>query len=507
LAQDISKMTADIGFDLTSIKSVLSSIMALWGSQLAAAGAAFFTQLLLARGLSVEDYGALATALAAVTLLLPLAGFGINQYWLRVFGVEGKSGQRWIDSTIRIALTSSIFVVITNLIWSWVGVFSKRVSILITILIVTILSQTVKDLAGSVFQLEGRYFALAFSRFLHHGLRLLASILVVLLGWSVFGTAIAYASAAIIIILVYAGPLFRMLSGGIKLQGHEISQVQRLAPDSKPAVLDTLRESWPFALSGLFYFIYFQSSIALLGMLAGEKPAGIYNVAFSVLNMIYLFPAAVYQQYLMPHLHRWAEHDQERFLGVYRLGGRIMLIVSIVFMGGVAGSAQYVVPWLFGDAYQDSGTVLVLLCLCIPLRFLATGVGSVLTTGGNMSRKVLYQGITAGISVTLNLILINQWGAMGAAVATVCTELSLLVLYILGAMFHTFGKMAISVIGPFPVWTSVLAWMVVVAILLVKSDSLLFAILIAIGTLSTSGLLAWRYLWQQQQHHGKVHRV
>jgi len=475
----------------------VGEITFLWASQLAVAGAAFLTQLLLARGLSVEQYGAFAVALASINLLTPLAGFGVGSYWLRVFGKEGSAGQRWISSTMKLAGFTSILILVAALIWAWSGVFSTTTRILMSLLAVTVIGQTVRSIGGAIFQLEGRYLTLAIYSVVPHGLRLLVVGLAFLIGCSAFGVATGYALATLVVVALYLGVLRRMATGRLDLRGHGTRDETAQAVDagSAPSVLAAIQGAWPFALSGLFYLIYFQSDITLLGILAGEQAAGIYNVAFSVMSVVYLFPSTVYQKYLMPHLHRWAEHDQEHLLQVYRLGGKIMLIASLGFMGLLGGGAPWIVPRLFGEAYSKAGILLAFLSLCIPLRFLATTVGSILYTRGNMRRKVCYQGLAAVFNVALNLALIPVWGVFGAAVATVLTEFFVLVIYTLGVMRHVFGRAALSVVGPSPIWLSALIWMGVVAFIAATaaSDSITATLILALGGPVTALILAARY--------------
>lgn len=482
--------------DLVSANRAAREVAFLWGSQLAAAGAAFVTQLLLVRGLPVQQYGALATALASVNLLAPLAGFGVGQYWLRVFGKEGWAGQRWVWPTVKLAIISSALIMTIALAWAWSGVFSKITRVLMTLLIAMVLEQASRNLGGAIFQLEARYLALAVYNFLPHGLRLLVAALAFWVGWSVAGVATGYALASLLIVILYSRVLGQMVLGRLALQGHGArdKSIQTMGPKPVPSLLASLQGAWPFALSGLFYLIYFQSAIALLGIMAGEEAAGIYNVTFSVMSVVYLFPSVIYQQYLMPHLHRWAEHDQDRFLQVYRFGGRAMLIASLAFMGLVAGLAPWIMPWLFGEAYHKASELLAYLSLCIPLRFLATNVESVLVTGENMRRRVSYQSITAGLNIVLNLALIPIWGILGAAAVAVFTEFFILAIYIWGVMRHVFGRAALSVAGPLPLRLSVLIWMGGVAFAGAKANSVTIMAGLALGSLATAIILGLKYV-------------
>jgi len=92
----------------------------LWVARIGAAGAAFLTQILLGRGLGLEGYGVLVTSLALVSFLLPLAGFGVPVFWLRVFGKEGQSARRWLRPTLILVAESSVVVAVVAILLAFV---------------------------------------------------------------------------------------------------------------------------------------------------------------------------------------------------------------------------------------------------------------------------------------------------------------------------------------------------------------------------------------------------
>src|SRR5690606_7860769 len=104
------------------------------------------------------------------------------------------------------------------------------------------------------------------------------------------------------------------------------------------------------------------------------------------------------QKYLLPKLHRWAEHDQPRFLAAYRFGNGFTLALGFV----VALLVYFVAPWVvrlvFGQEYAAVGTILAILSIAVPGRYLATSVGAVLVTQDNMRRKVWLMGAAAVVN-------------------------------------------------------------------------------------------------------------
>ncbi len=90
----------------SSVRKALVAISLLWFGSLAGAGLAFITQVVLARELTPAGYGVFAAALATVALLAPLAGFGVQGFWLKAFGVEGWGAVRWLTQSFRFVITS-----------------------------------------------------------------------------------------------------------------------------------------------------------------------------------------------------------------------------------------------------------------------------------------------------------------------------------------------------------------------------------------------------------------
>ena len=397
------------------------------------AGATFFTQMILARNLGPADYGAFAAVLAAVNLVAPLAGFGIAGFWLKVFGKEGWGGLRWVRPSLTFSLVSTLGATMLILGWAFLGPHNDASTQMFVTLSFCVAGQAVLEINSARLQLEEQYARLAVWQFTPHALRLASvGVFALYFGSALSATAVATAYTLVAVVLVALGavPLTRMVRGDFALKGHGERPRGNVASDSAECgIAKVFREAWPFGLAGAFYFIYFQSDIVLLKYLAGDEEAGLYNVAFLIMAALYLFPSVIYQKYLLPKIHRWANHDLPMLRQVYRKGNRIMAVAGLLAMLFVMMLGPYAIPLLFGVAFVESAVPMKILSIAIPLRFVATSVGAMLVTRDNMKRKVGYMGTVAVINVMLNLILIPNYGVIGAAAATVTSEAMLLLIY------------------------------------------------------------------------------
>ncbi|MFS0904270.1 oligosaccharide flippase family protein [Priestia aryabhattai] len=410
-------------------KNILD-ISVLWISQFGAVGIAFFTQLLLARILKVEDYGSFTSAINIVTILGGAAAFGAGSNWLRAFGVEGWKAHRWVRPTIKINLIIASIVIVGLLVSTYYMSVSDSTKILTIIFISILLSLTFSTAAEAVYQLEEKYQKLSLLKFSVQGLRFLVVLIASFIGANLLFIGIGYAFGAFILIYVYFRIIKRLYKRKVELKGH--APYGNRTINDIPGIKTAFKYLLPYGSTIVFYSIYFQSNIFIIGLMSGEESVALYNVAFTILNVIYLFPTTFYQSYLIPKVHRWGENNEEKMSLLFKQGSKIVLTIGIIIMLAVAGCASFVVPLLFGERYAEASLILMLLSITIPFRLLCNNLGSILVTEKHVVKKAYYQMTGAIVSIVLNVVFINLWGVYGAAFATIITEFIVMLLFIIG---------------------------------------------------------------------------
>ena len=130
---------------------------------------AFITQVVLARELTPAGYGLFASALATITLLVPLAGFGVRGFWLKAFGVEGWGAVRWLTPSFRFVILSTTVTLLLLAGWAAFGPHDASFRWLLYWLLPVVFGYLFVELVSGKLQLEERYKALALWRLLPHG--------------------------------------------------------------------------------------------------------------------------------------------------------------------------------------------------------------------------------------------------------------------------------------------------------------------------------------------------
>ena len=417
-----------------TIVSFLKSVSTVWSGTIFGAFLAFVLQVFLAREFSPEGYGLFSAAFASITLITPLAAFGVHQFLLRIFGKEGWEAFRWVLKSFNFVLIGCFIVSFIILLWAFFGPHDQLFSLLLIIMIPLVFGHSVFLLVSTKLQLEERFSMLALWTPFPHFLRFFLVFIVFLVSnWvlELSTVAIAFSLSSVILLFVGLLQLRSMRFGKIDLKGHDgpkVDQGQKNL-DEHINLMKIFQNTWPYGVNTILYLIFFQSDVILLEYISGSKSAGIYNVAFTILMGVYLLPSVIYQQILMPKIHRWVNRDSIKFFNLQKAGYKYMLFLGLLVGGSLFFIAPILIPFIFGNIYAESSNILLILSFAVPIKFLSTSIGAPFYTERGMKSNVRFMGYAALLNIGLNIILIPYFFEYGAAFATLISEVFLLFLY------------------------------------------------------------------------------
>lgn len=409
-------------------RTAFTAISMLWVATAASAGMAFLTTALLAREMGPASFGLFISSVATVTIIAPLAGFGLPRFLLQAYGAEGWEANRWLPALVHATLTTTGLAMLSIVVWSFVGAPADARGTLL-LLLPLIPGVLAANLMGSKLRLEERYGLLAFWQTTTSGSRLLVALALLLLP-TLDGHFVAagYGLISVMVAMLAAPQLVTMLRGGLRLRGHGPRPATAIASTTllAPSAVRLWSQAWAYGMEAVLYPIFFQISTVLLKYLDGNAEAGVFSIALGVLIAVYMLPSTIYQKFLLSKLHRWAVHDTRKFWMVYRRGCVAMLGMGLLIGAAIVLVSPWAVPIAFGAKYLAVVPVLQLLAICVPLRFLSSGVAGALLNERHMRYRVVLMGISAVVVVALNVLLIPAYHAIGAAMAITVGEAVLL---------------------------------------------------------------------------------
>ena len=184
----------------------------------------------------------------------------------------------------------------------------------------------------------------------------------------------------------------------------------------KDIIKDLVRLALPMILSGFASTIYLKIDQVMIGKLIGHVELGIYNVGVTLAEYWIFIPVALYNSFL-PLLTGSASDENVLYKKLQKFADMMVGIAYLAVLG-VMIFGRWGVTLLYGQEFSSAATVLMIYIwsgIFTCLNFVATAIYVI-----NKDTKIVFAiNITgAAINFVLNIIMINLYGSIGAAFAT-----------------------------------------------------------------------------------------
>jgi O-antigen/teichoic acid export membrane protein len=175
------------------------------------------------------------------------------------------------------------------------------------------------------------------------------------------------------------------------------------------------RNIFPLGAAVLISALYFRIDVYFIQQWHGFQPVGGYNAAFRLVEALRLLPAAV-MAVTFPMLVRTSDLQLVRTIGG-RLAAAGLVLAAVCGLGATA-----IVPLIYGESYAYAAPAFAVLSLALPLFFLNYALThQVIGWDGQRAYLAIVTLALAG-NVAANFVLVPARGIIGAAIATVLTE-------------------------------------------------------------------------------------
>ncbi len=190
-----------------------------------------------------------------------------------------------------------------------------------------------------------------------------------------------------------------------------------LRPSPGPSgIREVLAYAFPCYLGNFLQFLNYRLDVFIVNYLSGRDALGLYTLAVSLAQMIWLVSKAA-ATVLLPNvaaLQEAAAANAQRTAQITRVAFAISLASALL----LALIAAPLVPWIFGEDYRPSVAPLLWLLPGI-VAFSVTNVIASYLAGIGKPRLNLYVALTGlVVTIVLDLSLIPSFGIVGAAIAS-----------------------------------------------------------------------------------------
>ncbi len=196
----------------------------------------------------------------------------------------------------------------------------------------------------------------------------------------------------------------------------------KLLPPRREAVLNELRNGWQITLSNISINTFLYSGIFILRIFTNDLIVGYYSIAerifFAARQVLAVFSQAIY-----PHLCRLTRAGKSQSVLFFKQVYFPFLLLTMAGSSMLFLFAGHIVRFFISEdaalpvlLLRVLSFVPVIVCLNIPAYQL------LLAFDRRKSYLRIYS-IATLINITVNILLVNFWGALGTAVTIIITEL------------------------------------------------------------------------------------
>ena len=425
---------------MTSLsQKVLLNTMALGGSRMLRSVFGVVSLALSARYLGLGQFGALVTASAFAAVVGGMTDLGISTIGARELASRPGESKRIVGSLLPLAFVLStvglvVGVALTFLIYGGQARAELREGIAVLLFIGWLLAAP-GLVIGCYFTSQQKAYLAAFASFVGSVTSVVLVVVVIALDGGFLGIVLAYG--------------FSGIGFGLTMLVLSIGRV-RLRPSFDVAHMGQLfRSALPLGGAIILGALYWKIDIILLSLLGSQKDVAIYGVAFKFVDILVTLPDYVMIT-LLPEFARVADRRERlnevmgKALAVVQVAVVPLVVLSLVF-------ADEIVEAVGGAKYGGAAALVRILMLGVALAYI-----SIVFFQGIIAlrrQKLLFYASLAvvAMNIVLNLLFIPAWGARGAAIAFVSSEMAtlavlLLVYRRLAAVprLHRFGSVIVA---------------------------------------------------------------
>lgn len=369
----------------------------------------FLVSVFTARYLGPSNFGIINYAGAYVAFFTSLCTLGLNSVIIKDFVDNPDEQGKAIGTTIVLRAVSSLLSSI--MIVGIVSIVDKGepVTVIVSALCSIALVFQVFDTINYWFQSRYQSKVTAIAGLIAYIATSVYKIILLILQksvmWFAFATSVDYIVAAICLFQAYrthSGPRFQFSwKKGKYLLG----------------------KSYHYILSGMMVAIYGQTDKLMLKQMLGETSVGYYSLASSV-NMMWCFVLQAIIDSLYPTIMSlYKSGNKEAFERKNRQLYAIVIYVSIFVAIMFMLFGKFAIVLIYGVEYEPSANLLKIIAWYTIFSYLGVARDAwIVCTEAQKYLKYIY--ISAAMAnVILNLIFIPIWGAAGAAVASLLTQI------------------------------------------------------------------------------------
>lgn len=369
----------------------------------------------LAQALGKEEFGIFSLGIAFALLTVIIADFGLTTLLIREISRNKSAASKYLSNAIIVKALLSIVTIVSAYLFLNLLDYTPKVKLVAYIMLSFTLIQSFTNVHYSIFRAFERMHYDASIKIFRMVILAISVIYIVKQGHGLVIASLAFPLTEIIVLVVTASIVYTKF---IKIRFEfDYSFSKKL-----------LKKSSLFCLSLVFAGLFTYTDSIMLSKIHSTTEVGIYAAAANI-TLALIFISLMYGNAIYPVISRFFISSKKSLKLAYERSFKYMFIIILPISAGLYAMSDKIIALLYGPQYAGSAIVLSILSGYLFLRSLNIVSGFTLSSINKQKSRVFSQGTVAIINIILNLILIPTYGFIGAAIATLITEIVFFLLY------------------------------------------------------------------------------
>jgi O-antigen/teichoic acid export membrane protein len=400
---------------MNTARTITSNFLSLSISEITSKTLQLGVFVFLARYLGAENFGIFSFGIAFALLIVIIADFGLSTFLIREISRSKRLASKYLTNALFVKIFLTLATLIAaHLFLSLMG-YSTGTRAVAFIMLAFALLQSYTDLFYSIFRAFEKMHYDAFVKVLRMLILASAVFYVIRGNLGIVSASLVFPATELVVLLITASLVYtRFIKPSFEFDFAFSKGI--------------LRKSSLFCLSIVFSGLFMYIDTIMLSKLSSTTEVGIYAAASNIMLALIFIPM-MYGNAIYPVISRFFIKSKGSLKFAYEKSFKYMLILGLPISAGIYVLSEKIILFLYGREYIESAIVISILAWYMFLRFMNVISGFTLSSINRQGSRVFSQGMAALANVILNFIFIPLYGALGAALATLITEIIFFLTY------------------------------------------------------------------------------
>ena len=402
---------------MNTVRRIAKNTLVLLVAQIVSMGLGFFYVMYTARYLGAEGFGVLSFALAFTGMFGIFSDMGLSQLIVREVARNKTLARKYMGNTIFIKIILSVFTLSFVFITINILNYPQKTIIVVYLIAMSVVISAFNNIFYSIFQAFEKMEFQSIGQIINSALLFSGAVIAIFYGYDIVAFALLYLVVSIIN-LVYS-LLISILKFTKPTIKYEYIFWKKL-----------FKEGLPFAITGISINIYLWIDTVMLSLLKGDEVVGLYNAAYKLV-IVLLFIPIIFNNSIFPLMSQYFISSENALKVAFQKLFKSMIFIGLPLGFGTMLIADKIVLLIYGNQFINSIIILQILIWSAVLIFARSPFERLLESINRQALVTKIFIIGAFFNVATNLILIPKYSYIGAGVATVFTDLIVLILLII----------------------------------------------------------------------------